>query len=191
MLIPDSFAQANVRFTGGALPFGAECTFGFTVAEFEGTPADAATTIGDLWADTFGPQQTAMVGVSSVLVKFGPNDTGPSAEVAGPGSAGVGTSVVPPNWSVLISKQTASGGRKNKGRMFVPGLAEGSVDNAGVINSAVLPDWQAACDAFFDGMVAADMTLVLLHNHPDDTPTFLTGLQVQSTGATQRRRMRR
>lgn len=191
MIIPDGYAQMNVKFTGLGVPTGAEVTFGVSLNLFTGEPADAADEVNDLWVTTFGPQQTGQVGVLAVLAKFGPNDSGPAAEVPGSGTSGAGTTSAPANFSVLVKKSTALGGRKGSGRMFIPGINEATVGPQGLLDGATVTNWQTAATNFYNGLITADLPMVLLHSDPVDSPLLVQSLSVQSIGATQRRRMRR
>lgn len=96
------------------------------------------------------------------------------------------------NSAVLVRKNTASGGRKNRGRMFIPpfDLQEEIINSAGVINNADVTDYQIQWDAFGLALEAADLVPFLYHSSPLDDPTPITSFTVQSLAATQRRRMR-
>lgn len=100
----------------------------------------------------------------------------------------------PCNCSLLITKNTALGGRKYRGRMFVPvaELNEGAVDQSGNILSAQLGPIQARWTAAFTALQAAFLEPILFHQDGGVTdPTPITSLTVQALIATQRRRMRR
>lgn len=112
------------------------------------------------------------------------------AAVVGSGS-GAG---LPSNCAILIRKQTASGGRRNKGRLFMPGVAaEANVDQNGIASAAAVLNWQNAQDDWNDAvLLLTDIeNFVILHSEAPSTPTTVIGHQVQSRIATQRRRMRR
>lgn len=102
-------------------------------------------------------------------------------------------SAVPPNCAVLINKVTLSGGRRNRGRLFVPPTfpSEGAVDSAGTIASTQLGFLQTYWSSFQAAALAAGYTPVLFHNAAPYTPTDVASLLVQPLMATQRRRMRR
>lgn len=97
----------------------------------------------------------------------------------------------PPNVSWVVQKRTASGGRANRGRMFVPParMGETTVNAAGVIDAATVAAEQADWDAFLLAMSADDYPLVLFHS--DGSPsTLINSLVVEPRVATQRRRLR-
>lgn len=96
------------------------------------------------------------------------------------------------NLAVLIRKNTASGGRANRGRLFVPptGISETGVNQLGALTSSARTQIQGDWDAFKTALAANPMTLHLYHNETA-IPTTITSLSVQSLCATQRRRMRK
>jgi hypothetical protein len=100
---------------------------------------------------------------------------------------------VPINSAELVSKQTSSGGRRNRGRLFHPPvhMDEGTVDARGVIASVTVPILQNYFDVFMGELAERDLRPVLFHGSGSTVPTTITGLALQSTLATQRRRMRK
>lgn len=194
MEIPNGYAQANYLFEGDALPTGAEMTLAWDVGGFSGSVQDCADALVVAWNQTaIDDMYSLQVALVGILVKFGPTATGPSAlgVTSTPGSASA--AAVPPNTAALVHKQTNFGGRAGRGRMYFPGMPEGSVTSAGVLDE----NWRAALETELNDMVAAailaDLTPVLLHgaDSPITVPTPVTGLAVSGTVATQRRRLRR
>lgn len=121
----------------------------------------------------------------------------PTGDLLGEANTSVTGTVVdsspPSNCSVLVSKQTALGGRKYRGRMFLPPchLNEGAVDAAGNILTSPLGVIQGYINTTLGALVVANWQPVLFHqgtSPPDPTP--ITALTAQSLIATQRRRMR-
>lgn len=202
MVIPEGFSQVNMRYTGVAVPLGAEMTFGVWNIP-EDSPTVVANKVIALWDLVLQPLFTTEVTLATVLVKNGPNDTGASAEV---GSGLAGTAAPPtmtPQNSLLIRKVTVVGGRRGRGRMYQPGITEGSANASGVIAAGTLTTYQAAYNSFLTGLQADDIPMHLLHDYakgPDGTPDpsipipapFPVGsLVVDAVMATQRRRIRR
>jgi len=183
----------NFKFEGVACPTGAEVTFGIDPAPGFGTPTEIAGAIGLIWGSTWREVQTSEVTLASVLVKFGPNATGPSGEQA-INSAGTDTAgSVAPNTAVLVQKITADGGRAGRGRFFMPGIKESDVGSNGAVDPTDLEGWQTAADDFLEALDTATLPMVVLHGDgsPITTPSVVTNLIVSSTVATQRRRLRR
>lgn len=101
-------------------------------------------------------------------------------------------STPPPQVAVIVKKNTGLGGRRNRGRMYMPNvwfMPESAVDNNGGIGSTHLGNYQDHVDEFFDGLTAASLIPVLCHSDGVGA-TALTNLSVESLVATQRRRLR-
>lgn len=190
--IPEGFAQINFKFGGVACPSGAEVTFGCDVSAYAGTPVDLATLAASEFEGVV-EQMTTQLSLLSTLVKFGPNETGPSAEVATPHGGIDGGAAVPPNTSILVQKQTTQGGRSGKGRCYLPGFREDKVDGGGNVDATNLGNIGTALEIFRANMETADVPLVVLHgpNSPFTVPGFILELVPQAKVATQRRRLRR
>lgn len=193
MLIPDGYAQANWKFSGSAVPTGAEVTCGFDLGSFTGSPADAAAIFISAWTNYLSPLQVVSCDLASVLVKYGPNLTGPSAEVASGFSGIVITDGFVPSVSVLVQKNTDLGGRAGRGRFFVPGIPENQFDESGLMSPLNAQTWQDNLDDFFAAVDVGDFSPVLLHGvtSPIATPTTVRSFTVSTRAATQRRRLRR
>lgn len=190
MIIPPGFAQVNLKWTGTSVPLGAQSTFG--VENASGLTADQiADAVGDsIAAGTLKASWVATCQINSILVKRGPNDTGSASEL---GYVIVGTmsgTGVQPQVSYLIQKITELGGRHGRGRLYWPGCSETFVNNSGVIDTGVQASFQGALSTWRVAMATANLPLVLLHSDAT-SPTPITNLNVQTTVATQRRRLRR
>lgn len=103
------------------------------------------------------------------------------------------------NTARLVTKLTGVGGRRNKGRMYLPAPIESVVNVDGSITNQSTTDQQTNADGYFDDLIALGsiQALVLFHSYdsedppvPLPTPTQLTSFRVESKCATQRRRMR-
>lgn len=106
-------------------------------------------------------------------------------------TAGTNTlALAPPNVTLLVKKSTNGAGRKNRGRMYPPGLCyETTYDETGTMTIGSLNDYQDAFDAFLEGLSLSAAEMVVLHN--DETaPTVVQNLVVDPVAATQRRRLR-
>lgn len=106
----------------------------------------------------------------------------------------VGTAVsasMPVNCSVLVKKNTALGGRKNRGRCYVGpfNLGEGTVDQIGIIDPSQVTTLGLEWDDFLIGIHDQDLLAILFHSDAT-TPTEITSFSVESQIATQRRRLR-
>lgn len=108
----------------------------------------------------------------------------------------VGTAVatpLTPNVAILWNKTTGEGGRRNRGRAFIPPYAPGeaSVDSLGVISSGVVTATQTLYDNALATAATDGYDPVLFHQSAPFTPTPITAFTMQPLVATQRRRLRR
>jgi hypothetical protein len=163
------------------------------------SPSTMANVLGNMWGVDPGtgsmPFQAdrmcngySFKGVSVMLM----TDTGPLVgEYFDPVEGTGGPSPLPPQCAVLLNKSTALGGRKYRGRAYIPPLfpAESGVDAAGVLDSGHRGTMQDSYDTAMAGMDTAEFVPVL--HHSDGTAgTPITALTVGSVIATQRRRLR-
>lgn len=194
MEIPVGYAQANFIFTGAACPTGAEITLGLDVSGFSGTPSDAGDALEVAWNSGQVPNSyTDDVTLASILVKFGPTATGPSAVWPVGAAGGQATQSAPPQVAYLIQKQTALGGRAGRGRLYLPGVPDNAVDDGGNLTGGIDTDTTTRFNDFAIAAALADLSPVLLHgdNSPISLPTPITSFACDSMVATQRRRLRR
>jgi len=98
---------------------------------------------------------------------------------------------LPKNCCVLITKRSASGGRKNKGRAYLPPtrFTEADVDANGVLASLYVTSINDSLASFLTLMDTAGYEPVI--HHSDGSPgTAITSMDCGSLIATQRRRLR-
>ena len=189
MTIPIGFSQHTYMFSGQNVPTGAVVTLGIDSSPEPSIVAEAANS-RDAFALNVLPLLSSGLTFDGVLVKRGPDATGaiqfsPSGDVGGASS-----SAIAPNVAALVRKVTGMGGRKNRGRLFLPGLVESVVDYAGRLDPTFQGNLQDAWNDFQTAIEADSLTPVVLHG--DNTaPTVVTSFGVDSTVATQRRRLRR
>lgn len=195
MIIPGGYGQLNILFEGSNLPNSAEVTLGFKnigTREIDECLDDAEQAILDCSFNTVMPSGQSIRGIR---IKLGPNQTGPMGEKSFVvnGSASGGAS--PPNVSYLVRKQTAVGGRMARGRLYWPGVPEGSVGNDGLIDPTALSNLQGKMLSLRTNLGGAGMPLFLLHAtqfSSDVPPPYeIVALNVDNRAATQRRRLRR
>jgi len=193
MIIPAGYAQINAIHTGAGVPTGAQWTIGVDRTAFSGDPQNVAQAFETILLNSgLYANVHSDCDMTSVLVKFGPNETGPSAlEPANePGTGGTGGAAAP---AFLIHKNTDLGGRAGRGRFFLPGVPETAVGPGGVLASGVTTAVNTALASFWLDMGDENLGLVLLHSEgsPITTPTVITSLSCDPVVATQRRRQRR
>lgn len=193
MIIPIGYAQINAIHTGEGAPTGAQWTLGVDITGFSGSPSDLAQAF-ETWVLDSGIYAlvSSSITMTSVLVKFGPNATGPS-HLEPANQPGTETSDMVPNTCYLVHKNTADGGRAGRGRAYVPGVPESDVTTSGTLVSGRASAMNTALATFQAAMEADLVNGVVLHGagSPLSTPSVITGFSCDAKAATQRRRLRR
>lgn len=185
----------------------AEVTFGLTVS---GTPslAVAQDAIDDFQVNfnaTLRNLLDTQVVCAPPTIRLGDGSNVPfEAVAAGAAANGLDANTfVPPNVAFLFKKTTGVGGRKSRGRMYLPfALATSDVSENGTIAGAAVSGGTTQSTAFLT-QLATDTTQMVIVNKTFDTsgpkpfvtaitigPTVLT-FAAEATVATQRRRLGR
>lgn len=194
MVIPEDYAQVNLIYSGSACPTGAEVTFGLTINAFSGTPVECAQAVADaVNASDFQSLTATGNDIDECRVKFGPDETGPFGSVTGVASCNGGTGSDSPAVALLVTKVTAHGGRRGRGRMYIPGLPASYSGFGGDLTPTVVTDANVILQNFLDELEGSDLGMVVLHGpaHPMESPYLVTSLICAPQVATQRRRNRR
>lgn len=192
MIIPVGFSQVNLQYSGLNLPTGGEVTFG--VQNINNlAPGAAANVVLTAYntanvASLFSSDAT----LSSILVKNGPNATGPFGSVSAAVNGTDGADPNPPQVAMLVKKFTVQGGRTGIGRSYWPNVSANKVLDSGLLDAAYQTAAQTVFDAFLTQLDVNDLPMVLLHAESGSgVPLNVIGYVVQSRSATQRRRNRR
>jgi hypothetical protein len=189
MNIPSGFGHIVHLFTGDAVPNGASVTYGIDT-DGAGDPnviaALAHGCMGNSFVSLMGPS-TALV---ETLVRIGPSPDGPVGNHIATVLGGNTGSQVTPQVAVLVRKRTNLGGKRHRGRFYLPGLIEGGVNERGEVSSATQTAFQTQAAEMLAALITAGIPMVILHNGIT-APTPVTELIVDSRVATQRRRLRR
>jgi hypothetical protein len=197
VLIPEGFAQVAFRWkTVGDLE-AMISTIGVAIPEaadpalLANAMVAIATFPGSICQASLMSTQYSFVG-TEVFARVG-GDIVTSESTAT--TVGTVSAMAPPpnNCAVLVKKLTNFGGRRNRGRMFLPpcGVNEGEVDSAGIILPARLAILQGQVNVLREQLEAADYGPYLFHSSgPTATATLISALSVQGQIATQRKRMR-
>jgi len=97
--------------------------------------------------------------------------------------------------SHIVTKLTGFTGRRFRGRMYLPGVPEGQIDEGGIISSSRNGAVQGVMDLFNAELVAdpAIEGLVLFHDSasPPTEPTLITDFRARNVVGTMRPRQRR
>lgn len=192
-VIPEGFGRATLLFRYIASQRSQAITFGFG-DDPSVSPNQNATDIRSAWITTFIP-----AALSSLYSLYGVQVTinrgsGPMTGQNMTPSPGTGAQeVAPPNVAVLMTKETAEGGRANRGRVYLPNgyTNEVSTNGAGVIDAGFVTSTQTRWTNFIAALVTAGLPMMILHPADGPEPTPVTGGIVQGLVATQRRRLRK
>jgi len=114
---------------------------------------------------------------------------------------GAGASALHQGSAVLLTKVTARGGRRGKGRMYLPwAVAPGNVDETGIIGAGTVTAINAAAATFLSALNSGNVPMMVLHKEsppgtaqPSVPPAadLVTSLTVSSLISSQRRRLGR
>jgi len=102
-----------------------------------------------------------------------------------------GGDMMPPNNCFLLKKTTLLGGRRHRGRNYLPGVSEGAVTDGGSVDVAVANGINTNVASMRSDMSTAGCELVLLHQSAPFTPTPVSEALCEAVIATQRRRLAR
>lgn len=196
MPTPPGYARISIPFKLNTLSRTAYVVFG----------VDPTSTIASTVADQAFSFINASGAVKSIVdsqVTMGPATcylgTDGTADIVGVGvltaTGGATGTAVPANVALLCLKRTARGGRRGRGRMFIPwAVVSSETDETGTINTSFLTPKTAALTAGLAALTTATAPMVLLHqpgNTPTGPPDPVTAISCSGLVATQRRRLGR
>jgi hypothetical protein len=198
MPVPDGFYEATFLFKNNVSPRIATSSLGFlNVNLTQPSASDAADDIDNIVSASTHMFSPGLMIDDWLYLGCHVAQGTPTGDILGEANQSTAGSLadnaITSNCSLLVDKLTALGGRKFRGRMFLPPihLNEGAVDAAGNISSGPLATIQAAINLTILALVAADYQPVLFHQGvAPPVPTPITALSAQSQIATQRQRMR-
>lgn len=194
MEIPEGYA--NVRWVYSVSGVAKEMSFAIGVAPPTAASASEIAELADqAWAGAGQGGATSMqqgwtyLGTRVIKTFAGTPSAGEfTLSVAGTATG----ETIPPNCAILVRKNTALGGRKQRGRIYLPPYRgqDADVSNAGLIGSMTQGILQTAFNTLVTQLNGLDLVPTLFHSDPLDPPTTITSFSVQSLLATQRRRLR-
>lgn len=196
LIIPVGFAQVSLPMQHELLARPAFITYGIDVSgaggDYVAVADDQVQVFGIAWADSLDTQVT----VGPAMLRVG-QDGGPPVQVVGTETTtGLEAGAMPPpSVSLLVKKQTNLGGRRGRGRVYIPWVTqEAAINDVGNLDGASLTARQASATAWFTG-IDASTPYVLLHDDDglgvEPPPTAVVGLSVSQLVANQRRRLGR
>lgn len=195
LVIPPGFAQGLLRWQQTSQTKEYLCTIGL---DLDGNPAadDVASELRGAWSSSFAASTLATDYAFLGATVYIGQDGGPPL---------VGESIIPvtgtsagsrttQNVAILVRKRTAFGGRRNRGRMYVPAgyLTEAGVGSDGTLDNTFRSTFQTNINAFLTTLPAVGVIAgaCILHSTGLVGPTAVTSLTVEAKVATQRKRLR-
>jgi len=199
LIIPPGFAQATIPFKHASVAREAVITFGVDSSAAGGDYVDLANKILNDYATSFGTVLDSDVTAGPVRLRVGQDGGDPlSVEGTSTFAAGAGGASLPSNCAVLFKKTSATGGRKGRGRFYLPwSCADSGVNDVGQIDPLDVPEFQTLADAFLSDLESdpPESPMVILHDSEgagaEPSPSVVLALTVDPLIATQRRRLAR
>lgn len=204
MIIPPGFASISIPFKHTDLARSAFVTFGVESTNWPGDYVDMCNRIAADFETQWKSSIDTSVTVGPVEASVG-QDGSENLSVVGTYSF-VGTSSgerASANTALLLRKLTTRGGRRGRGRMFLPWvLADTSVSEIGRIDTPTVTAYQTKATAWLTAMALdpGSTPMVVLHSPsaddvsnptPTGAPNEVTSLSVDATIGVQRRRLGR
>jgi hypothetical protein len=196
--LPEGFGIIRHRFLLDGDPESMYVSYAVKLTDGPFTADAVAQGTHEAWADLWGARGSDKYVLKETTSEINAGDPDPLVGAYVHDDPGVHSStLIPQNSSWLVHKSTGFGGRRNKGRMYVPGVFESSVNDIGQVDGTAISDWNGSLATFRTAIlaVAGVSALSLLHTPSDDDPTptgtDVTALTMDSVIATQRRRLRR
>jgi hypothetical protein len=194
---PPGFASVSYQLTQTGLTRNAYLTFGVDPTATD--PAAVAVSVQAAYNDpgSLNSVMDSTVSLTATRVSLGTDGSADLVYVLSASIAGGGGSLAspPPNCAVLVKKSTDLGGRRGRGRMYIPWCLLGTnISEAGVIAAGSITTIQNAVNAWRTALTTRAVPLVLLHRPGKSAiqpPSPVTNLAVDNRVATQRRRVGR
>jgi hypothetical protein len=199
LIIPPGYAQATIPFRHASLAREAVITFGLDISDAAGDYESVAEMVMQEYADSFGTILDSDVTAGGVRLRIGQDGGDPlTYEGSDTFAAGAGGASLPSNCAVLFKKTSSTGGRKGRGRFYLPwSCADSGVNDVGQIEPTDVPEFQTLANTFLNGLATGPPSspMVILHDSGsvgvEPPPSVVTALTVDPMIATQRRRLGR
>lgn len=182
-VIPPGYAECSIEhwLTGYLRP--AVTTMGVKILGTEGPQGSVADEFHLAFTGAFQARTDANVTLRNARATIGQDGGDPIVQVSSMSDTGDSTrDSTAPALALMLSKNTALGGRKHRGRMYYPwAVSDTGVGENGAVQPTTLSNWQASCDDFLENLLAApgeDLFdgAVILHSDASIVPTPITGM---------------
>lgn len=196
MTTPPGFADISVEFKYAGFPRSSFITFGV-----DPTATDPIV-VGTLVAESIATTGSILdlvdntVTMAAIHVALGTDGAEDIHAVVPRTDSGRSAAINSPNnCALLLHKRTARGGRRGRGRLYLPwSMQEGAVDENGIVLSTFVTSSQVKASLWLADMITRGVPMVLLHSTgltTEGPPNSVTSLVVDGIVGTQRRRLGR
>lgn len=197
MPTPAGYADCSYQLTLSGFVRPSYVTFGVDPSDTD--PAAVATALLNAWqaAGSLNTIMDSQVTMTQVRVSMGTDAGGGDLVYVLPTSVvgGKTGSSLPPNCALLLKKTTARGGRRGRGRMYLPwAVDESLVDETGAIPAPTVSAASVAAGVWRIALNSNGCPLVILHasgKTATGAPDPVISMSADRLIATQRRRLGR
>lgn len=196
MPTPPGFADCSIELTHALSTRPAYITFGVDPSLTDPTLVAADVLNAARATGSLTKHLDSQVVLTAVRVSMGTDGGGDLVYVGQYTEACSGVaSAAPLPTAILVHKVTARGGRRGRGRMYIPWFTNGSnISETGVVTGSEVTACNVVLETFRAALAAGGNPMVLLHGEgrtPLGAPDVVTKLVADSLVGTQRRRLGR
>lgn len=195
LLIPVGWADCSIHFRRPLDNEDMVITFGVEVPP-TALPGDVASKVAIAWGTEWNASTTpGEIMVTRATARVAVEGDAPRVEEAAINITGSGTSeFAPQNCAILVRKITTHGGRRGRGRIYLPWVVEADVSDVGALTSTAMAFINTHMNGFLTKLDTADVPMALLHSEGASStpvPYPVVSLACDPVIATQRQRLRR
>lgn len=177
-------------------PRPAICVWGLDVPAGFGDPVTLVNQLQAEYVDAFAAGIDSGVTIRSSRLTIGQDAADPIVATATTSANGTAVrETTAPALAVMLDLHTGLGGRRNRGRKFLPwAAADNSVSEQGALEGALVTGWNNRAAAWINGLADRSTSLVILHgtgSTPVPPPTPVTSITTNPVVRTQRNRQAR
>jgi len=202
LIIPPGYGQVLLPFTHANLARSAVVTYGLDLDAVGGDFSQVAQEQPVIFVTNWGDELDSQVTVGPATLRVGQDGGDPLSFTGVASETGSETAaMLPPNCALLMRKQTLLGGRRGRGRSYIPWVVqEAATDDVGQIDGSSLAVRDGDAEAWRDDLEAGTTgtyptPMVILHDSSgagvEPGPSEGVAVSRDSLIATQRRRLGR
>lgn len=202
MPTPPGYADVSIQLSSTATNRPAYITFGVDPTATDPVSVATAVSAAAAGAGSLMSKVDSNVTMSQIRVSMGTDGAEDLVYLHPAATVGANTvTSFPPNSAVLVHKTTGRGGRRGRGRLFIPWMIGTTECNeGGIILTAALTSLQSALTTFRTALASGGVPMYVFHSastmgtsHPTapGPPDAVLSLVVDKLISTQRRRLGR